>query len=59
GADVKVYDRYGQIIFDNNGKNISWDGKFKKKIQTAGAYVYIIDVKNNTPVIKGVVYLIL
>ena len=59
GADVKVYDRYGQIIFDNNGKNISWDGKFKGKIQTAGAYVYIIDLKNNTPVIKGVVYLIL
>lgn len=59
GAEVKIYDRYGQKIFDNNGKNISWDGKVKGKIQTAGAYVYIIDLKNNTPVIKGVVYLIL
>ncbi|MEO8854593.1 MAG: gliding motility-associated C-terminal domain-containing protein [Ginsengibacter sp.] len=59
GADVKVYDRYGQKIFDNNGQNISWDGKFKGKMQTAGAYVYIIDLKNRTPVIKGVVYLVL
>jgi gliding motility-associated-like protein len=59
GAEVKVYNRYGQIVFDNHGKNIWWDGKFKGVQLTSGAYVYIIDLKNNTPVIKGVVYVLL
>ena len=59
GAEVKVYNRYGQLVFDNNGANTWWDGKYKGLLQTAGAFVYIIDLKNNTPVIKGVLYLIL
>lgn len=59
GAEVKVYNRYGQVVFDNHGKNISWDGKFKGVQLTSGAYVYIINLKNQMPVIKGVVYILL
>jgi gliding motility-associated-like protein len=59
GAEIKVYNRYGQIVFDNHEKNIWWDGKFKGMQLTSGAYVYLIDLKNNTPVIKGVVYILL
>jgi gliding motility-associated-like protein len=59
GALVKVFNRYGEKIFDNNGQNTSWDGTFKGQMQTTGAYVYLIDLKNDRPVIKGVVYLIL
>jgi gliding motility-associated-like protein len=59
GAEVKVFDRYGQIVFDNRGQAISWDGTFKGELQSSGAYVYLIDLKNNLPVIKGVVNLIL
>lgn len=59
GAVVKVFNRAGQKIFDNNGKNISWDGTFKGEAQSTGAYVYLIDLKNNSPVIKGIVYIIL
>lgn len=59
GAQVKVFDRYGQKVFDNNGQGTSWDGTFKGEMQPPGAYVYLIDLKNNDPVIKGVVYLIL
>jgi gliding motility-associated-like protein len=59
GAEVKVFNRTGQKIFDNNGRNISWDGTFKGEMQDTGAYVYLIDLKNNSPVIKGIVYLIL
>ncbi len=58
GASVKVYNRYGQKVFDNNGKNISWDGTFKGNPQAGGAYVYMIDLKNNMPVVKGVVYIV-
>ncbi|HEY5406262.1 MAG TPA: gliding motility-associated C-terminal domain-containing protein [Ginsengibacter sp.] len=59
GAEVKVFNRYGETVFDNHGKNISWDGKFKGVQLTSGAYVYIIDLKNNVPIIKGVVYILL
>lgn len=59
GAEVKVFNRYGQMVFDNHGKNIFWDGKFKGVQLTSGAYAYIIDLKNNSTVIKGVVYILL
>ena len=59
GAEVKVFNRYGQKVFDNNGQATSWDGMFKGQTQAAGAYVYVIDLKNSGPAIKGVVYLIL
>ena len=59
GAEVKVFNRYGQLVFDNHEKNISWDGKYKGILQTSGAYVYTIDLKNNTQIIKGVLYILL
>ena len=59
GADVEVFNRYGEMVFDNHGKNISWNGKFKGVQLSSGAYVYIIDLKNNIPLIKGVVYILL
>ncbi|MEO6839041.1 MAG: gliding motility-associated C-terminal domain-containing protein, partial [Ginsengibacter sp.] len=58
-AEVKVYNRYGQPIFDNNGKSIWWNGTYKGEPQQPGAYVYMIDLKNGTPIIKGIVYIIL
>lgn len=57
-AGLRVFNRFGQKVFDNNGKNIWWDGTFKGELQPAGAYVYMIDLKNGSPVIKGVVYLV-
>jgi gliding motility-associated-like protein len=59
GAEVKVYNRYGQMVFNNNGQNIAWDGKFRGSPPIPGAYVYVIDLKNNTPLVKGVLYVIL
>ena len=58
-ADVKVFNRYGEMVFDNYGSNQSWDGNFKGRLVSPGAYVYIIDLKNNSPVLKGVVFIIL
>ncbi|MEO8415591.1 MAG: gliding motility-associated C-terminal domain-containing protein [Ginsengibacter sp.] len=59
GAEVKVFNRYGQVVFDNHGKNISWDGKYKGVQLTSGAYAYMIDLKTNTTIVKGVVYIVL
>ncbi len=59
GAEVKVFNRLGQKVFDNNGKNIWWDGRFKGDQLASGPYVYLIDLKNNSPLKKGIVYIIL
>lgn len=59
GAEVRVFNRYGEKVFDNNGINKLWDGKYKGVLLSAGAYVYTIDLKNNLAVIKGVVFIIL
>ena len=58
-ADVKVFSRFGQMVFYNNGIPKSWDGKFKGIQLTTGAYAYIIDLKNGSPIITGVVFIIL
>jgi gliding motility-associated-like protein len=58
-ADVKVFNRYGQTVFDNHGLNKSWDGTFKGIPLSPGAYAYIIDLKNNSKLIRGVVFIIL
>ncbi len=58
-AGVKIFNRYGQIVFDNHGINKPWDGKFKGVLLSSGAYAYIIDLKNNSQLIKGVVFIIL
>lgn len=58
-ADVKVFNRFGEMVFDNHGSNRSWDGKYKGVLLSPGAYAYIIDLKNNSEVIRGVVFIIL
>ncbi len=58
-ADVRVFNRFGEMVFNNNGINKSWDGRSKGKPVSPGAYVYIIDLKNNSQVIKGVLFILL
>jgi gliding motility-associated-like protein len=59
GAEVKVYDRFGEKVFDNYGKNIAWDGRCKGEALPSGVYVYMIDLKNKMPALKGVLTIIL
>lgn len=58
GAVIKVFNRFGQMVFTNNGEAKPWNGKFKGVVQSTGAYPYIINLKNGAPVVKGVLYLI-
>ena len=58
GAVIKVFNRFGQMVFTNDGAVKSWNGKYKGVIQQKGAYPYIINLQNGAPVVKGVLYLI-
>ena len=57
-AIIIVYNRYGQKVFESSSSNKEWDGKFKNTDLPAGAYPYIINLKNNRPVIKGMVIIV-
>jgi gliding motility-associated-like protein len=57
-AVVSVYNRFGQKIFESKGSNGKWNGTYKNFALPSGSYPYFIDLKNNSPVIKGVVVII-
>lgn len=57
-AEVKVFNRYGQLVFYNKGYTKQWDGKFNGIMQPIGAYAYTIDTKNGLPLYSGLIMLI-
>jgi gliding motility-associated-like protein len=45
-VDMKIFNRYGQLVFDTSDPDIQWDGKYRNtdnKLST-GVYYYICDV---------------
>lgn len=56
--ELTVYNRYGQPVFSRKQSIQGWDGQYKGQDQPAGAYTYMIDLKNGTAVIKGTVLII-
>ena len=48
--NLKIFNRWGELIFMTDNKETAWNGKFKSQLVQEGIYVYTI---NYTPVIKG------
>jgi gliding motility-associated-like protein len=44
----RIYNRWGQVVFETNDLNKGWDGNFNGTPQPIGTYVYHIDAKDNT-----------
>ena len=44
--DMKIFNRWGQMIFETQDPNINWDGKIagSNKLASPGVYYYICDV---------------
>jgi gliding motility-associated-like protein len=45
-ATLKVFDRWGTEVYNGNGLNAGWDGKYTGKPSEPGAYYYIVQVKH-------------
>jgi gliding motility-associated-like protein len=56
-ADVKVYNRNGQLVFESKGYSTPWDGMLNGKSLPTGSYYYIIDLKNGTEKLSSWLYL--
>jgi gliding motility-associated-like protein len=59
GADVKVFNRWGQLVYHVSSAVVSWDGKLNGQPQATGTYVYLIRFKDHKlPDLKGIFTLI-
>ncbi|MES2512996.1 MAG: PKD domain-containing protein [Bacteroidota bacterium] len=43
--NVRVYNNWGQLIFETNDQLEGWDGKFKDIDQPLGVYVWVVEVE--------------
>ncbi len=58
---MKIYNRYGQVVYTSNNSNGKWDGNFKGKTMPGGVYTWQIIYKNGldyTKWLKGTVLLL-
>lgn len=40
-VNLKIFNRWGEMIFQSDSPMKQWDGKFKNQYQSVGAYVYL------------------
>ncbi|TAL46980.1 MAG: gliding motility-associated C-terminal domain-containing protein [Chitinophagaceae bacterium] len=58
-ATVEVFNRWGQIVYRGFGNNYKpWDGNHEGKLALPGVYVYVVNLHNNTAILKGTLLLI-
>jgi gliding motility-associated-like protein len=58
GSYVNVFNRWGQHIYQGTPGSDFWDGKFNDNFVPAGAYQYIIDLRNGMEPFTGVVVVV-
>jgi gliding motility-associated-like protein len=59
-AIFRIYNRWGEVIFETKDLNEKWDGRSHGVVQATGSYVYYfsIDCNGKTTSMKGIVTLI-
>jgi gliding motility-associated-like protein len=57
-AKILLFNRFGELVFASKSATDYWDGSYKGQKAPAGVYVYVIDLKNNSPFIKGEVVIV-
>lgn len=54
-ASVQIFNKWGNILYDNQGIYIPWDGKFNGNHLPADVYYYIIDLNNGDSPYTGTI----
>jgi gliding motility-associated-like protein len=56
-ATIRVYSRSGQLVFEANGLEREWDGRYNGNVLPADVYYYTIDlnIPDEMPALKGIV----
>lgn len=43
--NMKIYNVWGEVVYETNNPNDGWDGTFKGKASPVGTYIYTINAK--------------
>ncbi|MBO9730550.1 MAG: PKD domain-containing protein [Chitinophaga sp.] len=43
--NLKIFNRWGQLVFESSDPQIGWDGRFKGNLQPMDAYAYIVNME--------------
>jgi gliding motility-associated-like protein len=43
--NLKIFNRWGQLVFESNDPSLGWDGRFKGAVQPMDAYAYSIYIE--------------
>jgi gliding motility-associated-like protein len=58
-SEIKIFNRWGQKLFESNGYDVPWDGTNEKgRAVSDGVYFYIINLMNGHDPIKGTITII-
>jgi gliding motility-associated-like protein len=38
----RIYNRWGQLVYDKSGMSAGWDGMISGRLQPSGAYVWMV-----------------
>ena len=53
---MRIYDRWGELIFESNDYDYKWDGTYKGEQVQKGVYVYqfdLLDIKGEPHLFRG------
>lgn len=56
--EVIIFNNEGYPVFEGNGYEEEWDGKFNNNDVASGTYYYIVNLHNGDPVYKGIVTIV-
>lgn len=45
GVSMKVFNQWGELIYEGSEYTTGWDGKYKGKLQPMGVYFYVFKIK--------------
>jgi len=54
-CNVRIFDRYGDLVYRSVGYPKAWDGNFNGRRLPAGVYYYLINLNDGTPPYSGYV----
>ncbi|MGB3587763.1 MAG: gliding motility-associated C-terminal domain-containing protein, partial [Tunicatimonas sp.] len=46
--EVRIYNRWGELVFQSNRKDFRWDGTYNGQLAPLGSYPYVITFKSDT-----------
>jgi gliding motility-associated-like protein len=52
-AEVKIYNRYGNLVYRSKGGAAIWDGTLEGKPQPSGVYIYLVSLKKGVAPLRG------